>query len=52
MLLIAKGFWAAILFLAAWKRSWAGRDPIQNKTSTDGSVANTGVMVQAQLLTA
>ena len=47
-----KGFWAVILSRAAWKKSWAGRDPTRSIIPTDRSVAITGDTARAQLLTA
>ena len=41
-----------ILSQAAWKRSWVGHDPTHSIIVADRSVAITGNMVQAQLLTA
>ena len=41
-----------ILSQAAWKRIWVGCDPAQSKMAADKSVANTGDMAWAQLLTA
>ena len=49
---IARGFWAVTFSWAAWKRSWVGCDPTQSKMAADRSVAITGDMVWAQLLTA
>ena len=51
-LYVAGGFWAVILSRAAWKKSWAGRDPTRSIILMDRSVAITGDMVRAQLLTA
>ena len=50
--IVAGGFWAVILSRAAWKKSWAGRDPTRSIILVDRSVAITGDMVRAQLLTA
>ena len=44
-------FWDIILSQAVWKSSWAGGDPAQSKMATDKTVATTGIVVQAQLLT-
>ena len=49
---VAGGFWAVILSWAAWKKSWAGRDPTHSIIPTDRSVAITGDTARAQLLTA
>ena len=49
---VAGGFWAVILSRAAWKKSWAGRDPTRSIIPTDRSVAITGDTARAQLLTA
>ena len=49
---IAGGFWAVILFRAAWKRSWVGRDPTHSIIVAEKSVAIIGDMALAQLLTA
>ena len=51
-LIVAGGFWAVILSRAAWKKSWAGRDPTHSIIPADRSVAITGDMARAQLLTA
>ena len=50
--LVAGGFWAVILSRAAWKKSWAGRDPTHSIIPADRSVAITGDTARAQLLTA
>ena len=50
--IVAGGFWAVILSWAAWKKSWAGRDPTHSITPVDRSVAITGDTALAQLLTA
>ena len=50
--IVAGGFWAVILSRAAWKKSWAGRDPTHSMIPADRSVAITGDMAWAQLLTA
>ena len=39
---VAGGFWAIILSRAAWKRSWAARDPTCSIIAADRSVAITG----------
>ena len=39
---VAGGVWAIIFSWAAWKRSWAGRDPTYSITASDRSVAITG----------
>ena len=49
---VAGGFWAVILSRAAWKKSWAGRDPTRSMIPVDRSVAITGDTARAQLLTA
>ena len=49
---VAGGFWAVILSRAAWKKSWAERDPTCSIIASDRGVAITGDMVRAQLLTA
>ena len=49
---VAEGFWAVILSRAAWKRSWVGNTPAYSIIAVDRSVAITGNMVRAQLLTA
>ena len=49
---ITGGFWAVILFWAAWKRSWAKRDPIHSIIVADRSVAIIGDTTLAQLLIA
>ena len=49
---VAGGFWAVILSRAAWKKNWAGCDPTRSIIPTDRSVAITGDMARAQLLTA
>ena len=49
---VAGGFWAVILSRAAWKKSWAGRDPTHSIIAADRSVAITGDTARAQLLTA
>ena len=49
---IAGGFWAVILSLAAWKRSWAGCDPTHSIIVADRSVAIIGDAAWAQLLIA
>ena len=49
---IAGGFWAVILSRAAWKSGWAGRNPTHSIIAADRSVAITGNMAWAQLLTA
>ena len=50
--IVAGGFWAVILSRAAWKKSWAGRDPTRSIIPADRSVAITGDTARAQLLTA
>ena len=50
--IVAEGFWAVILSRAAWKKSWVGRDPTRSIILADRSVAITGDMAWAQLLTA
>ena len=52
VLYVAGGFWAVILSWAAWKKSWAGRDPTHSIILMDRSVAITGDTARAQLLTA
>ena len=49
---VAGGFWAVILSRAVWKKSWTGRDPTCSIIAADKSVAITGDMAWAQLLTA
>ena len=49
---VAGEFWAVILSRAAGKRSWAGCDPTRSIIVADRSVAITGNMAWAQLLTA
>ena len=49
---VAGGFWAVILSRAVWKRSWAGCDPTHSIILVDRSVAITGDLVRAQILTA
>ena len=49
---VSGGFWVVILSWAAWKRSWAGRDPTHSIIVADRSVAIAGNTVRAQLLTA
>ena len=51
-MIVAGGFWAVILSRAAWKRSRVGRDPTHSIIAVDRSVAITGNMARAQLLTA
>ena len=43
---------AVILFQAAWKRSWVGHDTAHSIIAADKSIAITGNMAWAQLLTA
>ena len=52
MIYISGGFWAIILSWAVWKRSWAGGDPTYSIIVVDRSIAITGDMAWAQLLTA
>ena len=49
---VAGGFWAIILSQAVWKRSWVGCDPTHSIIAADKSIAITGDMARAQLLTA
>ena len=49
---VAGGFWAVILSRVVWKKSWVGHDPTRSIILTDRSVAITGDMARAQLLTA
>ena len=52
VLTAAGGFWAVILSQAAWKRIWVGCDPAQIIMASDRSIATTGIVEWAQLLTA
>ena len=51
-LYVAGGFWAVILSWAVWKKSWVGHDPTRSIIMANRSVAITGNMAWAQLLTA